>query len=124
MRERLPASIVIAGAPVSSETLMPEAGAHVVVLSTTLASPQVPYSLHSTYVGQRGGPTAATHQSLGPRGAAELKQRRHAALELPVDGDRQLCLYDHLQELLAALIADGHEARIDVGDRSVALVNR
>ena len=124
MRERLPVSIVIAGTPVSSETLMPDAGAHVVVLSTTVASPHAPYGLHSTYVGDRAEATAATHLLLAPRQGAQLTQRRHAAGELPVDDDRQLCLYDHLQELLAALVVDGHEARIDVADRSVELVNR
>lgn len=125
MRDRLAVSILLDGLHVSSETLTVTAGAHVLVLSTTIAAPHVPYSLHSTYIGQRGEPTAVTHLLLAPAAGAELVQRRHAAHELPVaDDERHTCLYDHLQELQAALGRDGHEARIDIGDHSIAWVNR
>lgn len=125
MLERLSVSILLSSAPASSETLMPDAGAQVVVLSTTITSPEAPYSLHSTYVGQRGADTATTHLLLAPGQQPAFEQRRVSAHELPVAADeRQLCLYDHLQHLLAALIDDGYRARINVGDRSIALVNR
>lgn len=126
MRDRLSVSIALSGATASSETLMSESGAHVVVLSTTVAASQAPYSLHSTYVGQRGEETGATHLLLAPgRDEAQLIQRRHAPNELPVaEDDRGLCLYDHLQELLASLVRDGFPASIDVGDQSIALINR
>ena len=109
----------------SSETLMPDAGSQVVVLSTTIATPKAPYSLHSTYVGQQGADTAATHLLLAPGQQPALDQRRTSARDLPVAADeRQLCLFDHLQHLLAALIDDGHDVRMNVGDGTIAAVNR
>lgn len=125
MLQRLLVSVSLSGANAPSETLMPDAGPHVVVLCSTITTAVAPYSLHSTYVGQRGTETALTHLLLAPGRPPAVDQRRTSANELPVAADeRQLCLYDHLQHLLAALIDDGHEARINVGDRTIAVVNR
>lgn len=126
MRELLPVSMEIAGSFVRSETRAVAVGAHVLVLSTTIASPAAPYSLHSTYVGQRGEATAATHLLLAPsHNEARLTQHRHEPHARPVaEDERQLCLYDHLQQLVAALTADGLDLKVDVDDRSVTVVNR
>lgn len=125
MRERLAVSISLSGALVASETLMPDAGPHVVVFSTTIAAPETPFGLHSTYVGRRGHETAVTHMLLAPACDPILEQRRVRADALPVaDDERQLCLYDHLQHLLTALTDHGLIAQVEVGDQSIVIVNR
>lgn len=123
--DRIPISVRLAGSEVLAVTRVASASAHVLVLSTTITSPRAPYGLYSTYVGQRGGPTAATQLLLAPAAEPELTQRQHEAHELPVaEDERHLCLYDHLQYLLAALVRGGHEPQIDVADQSIALVDR
>lgn len=125
MGDRIPITVRLAGLDAPAATRMVSASAHVLVLTTTITSPRAPYSLHSTYVGQRGEPTAATHLLLAPLIEPELTQRRHDAHQLPVaEDERRLCLYDHLQHLLAALVRGGHEPQIDVADQSIALVDR
>lgn len=126
MESSIPVVMSVDGSAVASETRAVSAAAEVLVLSTSLAAPQAPYTLHSTYVGQRGGPTAVTHLLLAPGNRhGVLKQHEHRTHELPVaDDERQLILYDHLQRLLSALTDAGHQASVDVGDRSVSIVNR
>lgn len=121
-----PVALTIDGALVASETRVVSAAAEVLVLSTSIAAAHAPFTLHSTYVGRRGQPTAATHLLLAPGTSGTVpEQRLHEAPDLPVaEDERQLCLYDHLQRLLAALTAHGHAASVDVGDRSVSIVNR
>src|SRR5262245_53792704 len=117
MDERLSASVWLAGEPVQSATRVVSAAADVVVLSTTVACPAAPITLHSTYVGHRDGDTTAvTHLVLEPGTVGgELSQQRRSAQELPVgDEERRACLYDHLQELLATLNRAGHDASIEI----------
>jgi len=51
VRQPIPVTIRLDGRPVASSTQFVCAGAHVLALSTTIASPSAPVSLHSTYVG-------------------------------------------------------------------------
>lgn len=66
MPEPLPVSITLAGLAVLSETRVLVAGAHVLAFSTTIKVPQAPYTLYSTYLGQRGEETGVNHLLLAP----------------------------------------------------------
>lgn len=122
----MPVSISLAAAPVPSETRVVSAAAQVLVICTTLPTPVAPYTLHSTYVGERGASTAVTHLLLAPGSREpELRQNTQPAHHLPVaEDERRLCLYDHLQRLLAALFDAGLDPRIEVAERAVALADR
>ncbi len=126
MRQVLPVSIRLGGRAVSSSTLFVGVGAHVVVFSTTISSVEAPISLHSTYLGQRGSDTAATHLLLARElPESQLQTCTHPAGRMPVaDDERHPCLYDHLQHLLAALRDLGHDPMIDVVDEAVEVVDR
>lgn len=126
MGDEVPVTVRLEGTAVPSTTLTVSATAHVLVLATTIASSQAPFSLHSAYVGQRGEVTAATHLLLAPGSSeASLTQQRHAPHELPVaEDERHLCLYDHLQRFLAVLADAGLDPQIDIADQSIALLDR
>lgn len=126
MKTRVPVSVSLAAAPVPNETRVVSAAAQVLVISTTLPTPVAPYTLHSTYVGERGGPTAVTHLLLAPgRREPELSQHELPAHHLPVaEDERRICLYDHLQRLLGALAEGGLDPRIELEDHAVAIVDR
>lgn len=103
-----------------SETLLTAAGAHVLVLSTSIG--ELGVTLHSTYLGHPGTDTIASHLALTDE--ARSYTRTHEHLALPVAFARRLCLYDHLQELRAALGDDGHAGlQIDVLEEALALVD-
>lgn len=123
---RVPVSVSLSGRPVPSETRVVSAAAQVLVITTSLPSPEAPYTLHSVYVGDRSGPTSTTHLLLAPGGReAALSQREHPAHELPVaEDERRLCLYDHLQHLLGALVAADLEPQTEIADQAVAVADR
>lgn len=116
----------LAGRPVPSETRVVSAAAQVLVVTTSLPTAEAPYTLHSVYVGERGGSTGTTHLLIAPGGReAELTQREHPVHGLPVaEDERRLCLYDHLQRLLGELEAAGLEPRIELPDQAVAIADR
>jgi hypothetical protein len=124
--EHVPVEVRLDRLTVPSVTRVTSAAAEVLVLSTTISSPQTPFTVHSTYVGKRGELTAATHLVLTPASVESgLIQLTHPAHALPVaEDERHLCLYDHLQQLLVALRHAGHDATIEVDDRAVEVVDR
>lgn len=125
MEACVPVTVSLAGSLVPSETRVVSAAAQVLVITTSLATPLAPYTLHSSYVGERDQPTAVTHLLLAPGDDPALSQHQHAAHLLPVaDDERRLCLYDHLQLLLGALVDAGFDPGIEVADRSVAIVDQ
>ncbi len=106
-----------------SETLLAEAGAYALTLSTNLRDLGV--ELHSSYVGHMRA--QATHVAelvlgLGETGA-ETSARELRGLVVPVVYARRRCLIDHL-ERLQEVLADGGfgAARIDVGDDTLRAV--
>ncbi len=106
-----------------SETLLAEAGAYALTLSTNLGDLGI--ELHSSYVGHMRA--ATTHVAelvlgLGETGA-ETSARELRGLVVPVVYARRRCLIDHL-ERLQEVLADGGfgAARIDVGDEALLAV--
>lgn len=126
MQHAIAVTIELDGHRVLSSTRFVSAGAHMLAVSTTIPCPQVPVTLHSSYVGHRDTHTAVTHLLLAPgTPLAQLDIDTHAPGRLAVDDDdRHPCLYDHLQRLLAALQALGHQAAINVADSAVELIDR
>ena len=118
-RQPLDMALVLDGRAVASETRYAEAGAYVLVLSSSVA--ELGVELHSTYVGHPGIETRVTHLTLGgdgPQGAATEAVARPGG-ELPVVFARRRCLFDHLQRLQDELSGIGHQAGIEVDDASV-----
>jgi hypothetical protein len=61
----------------------------------------------------------------GPAGRPRRTRFCDASGGLPVVNDeRHLCLYDHLQRLLSALVGIVHDAAINVNDHAIDLVDR
>lgn len=123
---RVPVCISLADRPAPSETRVVSAAAQVLVITTSLPTADAPYTLHSAYVGERDGPTVASHLLLAP-GARDARptQQEHPPHHLPVaDDQRRLCLYDHLQRLLGVLVDAGLEPRIEIADQAVAIADR
>lgn len=108
------------GRSLKSETLLTAAGAHVLVLSTSIG--ELGATLHSTYVGHVGTDTLVTHLMLGEE--ARSFSRTHEHHDMPVAYARRLCLYDHLHELRVALADEGHPGlQVDVLEEALALVD-
>lgn len=125
-RTRLPIKLSVDGEVVDAVTESVSAGAYVLVLSTTVPERWLPVDVHSTYVGHRDGETRVTHLALLPGvPGGRLTSELRPAASLPVGGeDRGACLYDHLQQLVAALRELGHAPSVAVGDDAVAVVSR
>lgn len=124
VNDTLPVTIRLGDRLVESETQLLSA-TYAAVLTTAVAAAEAPVTLCSTYLGQRGEPTLAAHLILSPDRPASTVQRRHEAHELPVADDaRHLCLFDHLQQLLAELERLGLDATIDVADQAVELLDQ
>lgn len=108
---------------VRSETLLAEAGAYALTLSTNLSDLAV--ELHSSYVGHtRSATTHVAELVLGVGEAgAETSARELRGAEVPVVRARRRCLIDHLERLQEVLAASGFgAARIDVDDETLLAI--
>ena len=123
-RQRVPVTIRLDNTPLPSVTQFTSVSAQVLVITTAIPDERAPITLHSSYVGQQGDPTAATHLLLAPDAEPTPTVREHPADAMPVAApERHRCLYDHLQQLLDALNHDGHHARVDVVDAALASID-
>jgi hypothetical protein len=117
--------LILDGQPIASESVMRAAGAHVVVLSTTLPRPDLPLTLHSTYVGAPGAPTHVIHLQQGPSGrpphidGATFGDDADPEHCMVVFAPRD-CAYDHAHRLVGWLGELGHQLRVDVTDAAIA----
>lgn len=120
-RRSLPVGFFTQRGHVAGSTLIAEAGANVAVISTAL--PDVGLTLHSTYSGAPGVPTAVVHLALGPgptaQHVAELDEDA-----MPVVGQRHRCVPEHYAEVVARAAELGHELRIEVDDHALELARR
>jgi hypothetical protein len=118
--------ITLNGTRVQSVTRIASVGAHVLVITTVIPSPQAPVTLTSSYVGARETDTHVTHLLQRPdHPHGQLETHEHLPERMPVAADqRRGCLYDHLQLLLAALNERGCEPGIDVHDDALDAVDR
>ncbi|RKQ90519.1 hypothetical protein C8N24_0324 [Solirubrobacter pauli] len=124
--DQIAVAITLNGHPVPSVTRVASVNAHVLVITTTIPSPQAPVTLTSTYVGARENDTHATHLLEGPEHPhGQLETHVHLPEQMPVAADeRRGCLYDHLQLLLRALNRLDCDPTIDVGDDAIDAVDQ
>ena len=121
---RVPVTIRANGLPVRSVTWFSAVGAYVVVLATTTAGPRASVSVTSTYVGHQSTHTHATHLVMRAGADPQLDTRRHEAADLAVDErQRRALLYDHLQQVLAALRAGTRNPSIDVFEHAAEVLD-
>jgi hypothetical protein len=121
----LPISLTLDGAPVASSTVFRPAGAHVLTISTTIPRPDLPLTLHSTYVGAPGAPTHVIHLQQGPAGyAAQIEGEAFAD-----DHEPELCMVvfrpgdcaaDHTLRLIGWLNQRGHNLQVDLSEAAIA----
>ncbi len=124
MATRVPVTIRVNGRPAPSTTLFAAVGAYVIVLETTTASPRAVLTVSSTYVAHQSTDTHATHIVMCAGAEARIDTRMHAPGELPVDArERRACLYDHLQQVLAALRTGRRPASIDVFEHGAQVLD-
>lgn len=124
MGTRVPVTIRVNGMPVSSATEFSPVGAHVFVLTTTTASPRAAISVTSTYVAHRDTDTHATHLVMRRGADAQVETRLHRREALAADAeDRRAFLYEHLQQVLAALSAGTRQASIDVFEHAAEVLD-
>lgn len=111
---RIGVAITVDGVPVETVTRVAAVGAHVVVVTTAIASPRAPITLTSTYVGARELDTEVLHlvqTTQGPR----IERRLYRTDEVPVCGDdRRECAHVHLEMLRAALAEVGARATVEL----------
>ena len=124
MGTRVPVTIRVRGLPVRSATEYSSVGAHVMVLTTTTDSPRASISVTSTYVAHQDTDTHATHLVMR-RGAGPQMETRLHRRGTPAVGaeDRRACLYEHLQQVLAALSAETRQASIDVFEHAAEVLD-
>lgn len=80
-----------------SETLLTADGPYTIALSTTL--PDRAIALHSTYLGSPQSPTTAISHLVLAGGDTHTETAEVATDLLPIDHQRQHCLYHHLHRL-------------------------
>ncbi len=120
-REPIPLDITLDGQPERFQTLLLNAGAYALVLSSVLPARAI--ELHSSYLGHPGTPTQATHLLLAPGlSASDAVEHDHTAI--PVIIARRRCLYDHLQRLQDHLAQLGYTAQIPLADDTLLAVER
>ena len=120
---RIPLQIELDGKRVRSETVFTQAGAYGLTIMTTIARPDLPVELHSTYVGHPGTPTHATHLQLGP-------SAHRPRVDTSVLDEADVCVvftprnavYDHAHELLALLRELGYHAAVHTDDEAFRLL--
>ena len=97
----------------------------VLTLSTVLPKRGLAAELISTYVGHTDTPTIATHLMLGPVGqTATILIAEHAHEQLdPVESARE-CAYDHAQQLIDHLGADGRHISVELDEQSFTQLER
>lgn len=95
--QTLAIQLLLDSRPVRSETLLEADAAYTIVLSTTL--PDQAIALHSTYLGSVHSPHTAVSHLLLTNGAAATETGEQDTATLPVDHNRQHCLYHHLHRL-------------------------
>jgi len=105
------------GEQVASETVCVTAGAHALTIVTALPDRGLAIELTSSFVGEEGVATHATHLALGPPGREpQISVREHENANVdPVYGPRD-CAYEHVAILLEQLIELGYEVSIEVAD--------
>lgn len=114
----LPISIRVDGIVVPSITSFTNTGAHVLTIATVVAEHGVEFV--STYAGVQGlSESSAQHVALLP-GLQRTWGRSLDARDVPVWYRRRACLYDHLQQLVAASAAAAVEIGAVVDDAAVA----
>lgn len=115
-------AIRLGGRRVGSEILYGAFGAHVLLLSTTIAD--VGFQFHATYVGHERTDAQVAELLIAP-GALTASTRTVERGELPVTYARERCLYDHLYALHDALRALGYDpVEIDVDEPALAVLSR
>ena len=123
METRVPVTIRVNGRPVGSYSRFSTVGAYVLVLTTTTVSPRA-VTVTSTYVGHQTTDTHVTHLVTRPGADPKIDTRMHCPDEVGVDAqERRACLYDHLQQVLAALSAGGRHASIDVFEHAAEVLD-
>ncbi len=106
-RTVLPIAFVVDGTPVDGETLFCEAGASVLVLTST--SPALGLELRSAYVeGEHCASVLVAESGVAGGGQAEMRSRLLAAGEGALTSERRRLLYDHLQALQDLAGKAGH----------------
>ena len=124
MGTRVPVTIRVNGLPVRSVTEFSAVGAYVIVLATITASPRAAINVTSTYVAHPGTDTHATHLVLRRGTDPQIDTRRHRRGALTADAEgRRECLYEHLQQVLAALSAGSWQASIDVFEHAAEVLD-
>jgi hypothetical protein len=121
---RVPVTIRVNGLPVRSVTEFSTVGAFVVVLTTTTASPRAAISVTSTYVAHPETDTHATHLVMRRGADPQIDTRLHRRGAPSADAQgRRDCLYEHLQQVLAALSAGSRQASIDVFEHAAEVLD-
>ena len=124
MATRVPVTIRAGGLPVRSTTEFSAVGAYVIVLTTTTDSPRAAISVTSTYVAHQDTDTHATHLVMRRGAGPQMETRLHRRSALTVGAeDRRTYLYEHLQQVLAALSAGGRAASIDVFEHAAEVLD-
>jgi hypothetical protein len=111
--------VKLEGEQVASETVCVSAGAHALTIVTALPDRGLAIELTSSFVGDQGVATHATHLALGPPGhepEIAVREYEHANVD-PVYGPRD-CAYEHVAILLEQLTQHGYEVSIDVPDNA------
>jgi hypothetical protein len=126
MRGDIPLTISIDDRPCEAHsTYNWSGGGAVLTLSTVLPEQGLAAELISTYVGHADTPTIATHLMLGPVGRrATILTAEHAHEHIdPVETARE-CAYDHAQQLIELLSAQGLNIRVELDEQSFTQLDR
>jgi hypothetical protein len=124
-RHTIALEIRLDGEQVESETTCTWADPYVLVLATTLPEFGLAIEVHSTFVGQEGVPTCATHLTLGPVGIGPVvstAQHEHANLDPKINS--RACVYEHWHVVLEHLNALGYDASQHVPDDAFSALAR
>src|SRR3954462_15620708 len=121
-RRTIDCRIHVDGMPARSETILTEAGANALVLSTTLRDRGI--WIDSTYLGHGGTDTQIKHLLVAPGRAGETEAGAVPHDGGPVIHGRRLCLYGHLQRLQFFLDSLGHHAQVHGLDLAIEAVEQ
>lgn len=95
---------------------------YVVALQTTIAEPQLPFQLHSIYIGVADGGTQATHLIHAPAQGVRIETVVAAVEVMPVPRHRDRLLLDHLRRVNELLSDLGHTVAIEHGAAAMLAV--
>jgi hypothetical protein len=116
-RRNVNLEIRIDGELVSSETTFAWAGPYLLAIATVLPDSGIALGVHSSFLGNQGVPTLASHIVLGPIGRAPYAvsaEHAHESLD-PALRPRE-CIYEHTLIVVEALKALSEDASIVVPD--------